>query len=132
MPKKSLIYSDLSKKQLDNLKEIYIQQKVSSMSNKELKNFVLQIITHQITDTIDKEEETEAWREMSDFFDDKFEAIAGHGNCLSLLLCWYRMILFCIKPRLQPGASPAAFACGTGVPRKLSNGVRAATPLFGA
>ena len=75
MPKKSFIYSDLSKKQLDNLKEIYIQQKVSSMSIKELKNFVQQIITHQITDTIDKEEETEAWREMSDFFDDQFETI---------------------------------------------------------
>ena len=45
------------------------------MSNEELKKFVLEIITHQITDTIDKEEEMEAWQEMSNFFGDEFEII---------------------------------------------------------
>ena len=73
MKKKSFIYSDLSKKQLENLKEFYIQKKVDSMSNQELKKYVLDIITHQIHDTIDKEEEMEAWREMSDFFREEFE-----------------------------------------------------------
>ena len=73
MKKKSFIYSDLSKKQLQILKEFYVQKKVESMSYKELKQFVLEIITHQINDTIDKEEEMEAWREMSDFFGDQFE-----------------------------------------------------------
>tara|TARA_Y100000816_G_C25883759_1_gene461118 strand:- start:320 stop:679 length:360 start_codon:yes stop_codon:yes gene_type:complete len=72
MKKKTFIYSDLSKKQLQKLKELYIQKKVSSMSNVELKEFVTQIIDHQINDTIDKEEETEAWREMSDFFGEEF------------------------------------------------------------
>ena len=75
MKKKSFIYSDLSKKQLDNLKEFYIQKKVESMSHQELKDYVLEIISHQINDTIDKEEEMEAWREMSDFFGDQFELI---------------------------------------------------------
>ena len=75
MKKKSFIYSDLSKKQLENLKEFYIQKKVESMSNQELKNYVLDIITHQIHDTIDKEEEMEAWREMSDFFGEQFAII---------------------------------------------------------
>ena len=75
MKKKSLIYSDLSKVQLSYLKEFYIEKKVNSMSHEELKKFVQEIITHQITDTIDKEEEMEAWREMSDFFDDEFEII---------------------------------------------------------
>ena len=75
MKKKSIIYSDLSKKQLENLKELYIQKKVESMSHIELKQFVLEIISHQINDTIDKEEEMEAWREMSDFFGEKFEII---------------------------------------------------------
>ena len=75
MKKKSLIYSDLSKKQLQQLKEFYIQKKVSSMDNKELREFVSEIITHQINDTIDKEEEMEAWREMSEFFGDQFEII---------------------------------------------------------
>ena len=75
MKNKTLIYSDLSKKQLQHLKEFYIQSKVNSMSNEELKEFVLEIISHQINDTIGKEEEIEAWREMSDFFGEKFEII---------------------------------------------------------
>ena len=73
MKKKSIIYSDLSKKQLENLKELYIQKKVESMSHQELKQYVLEIISHQINDTIGKEEEMEAWREMSEFFGEQFE-----------------------------------------------------------
>ena len=38
MKKKSFIYSDLSKKQLEKLKEFYIQKKVESMSHKSLNN----------------------------------------------------------------------------------------------
>ena len=73
MKKKSIVYIDLSKKQLQALKELYIQKKVESMSHQELKQYVLEIISHQINDTIGKEEEMEAWREMSDFFGEKFE-----------------------------------------------------------
>ena len=75
MKKKSFIYSDLSKQQLEKLKEFYIQKKVESMSHKELKEYVLEIISHQINDTIDKEEEMEAWREISDFFGEQFEVV---------------------------------------------------------
>ena len=75
MKKKSIIYSDLSKNQLEKLKELYIQKKVESMSHQELKQYVLEIISHQINDTIDKEEEMEAWREMSEFFGEQFEII---------------------------------------------------------
>ena len=75
MKKKSIIYSDLSKKQLEHLKELYIQKKVESMSHQELKQYVQDIISHQIKDTIDKEEEMEAWREMSDFFGEQFEIV---------------------------------------------------------
>ena len=75
MKKKSIIYSDLSKKQLEILKELYIQKKVESMSHEELKQYVLEIISHQINDTIGKEEEMEAWKEMSDFFGEQFEII---------------------------------------------------------
>ncbi len=73
MKKMTTIYSDLSKKQLEILKELYIQKKVESMSHQELKQYVLEIISHQINDTIGKEEEMEAWREMSDFFGEQFE-----------------------------------------------------------
>ena len=75
MKKKSFIYSDLSKKQLEKLKEFYIVKKVESMSQHELKQYVLEIISHQINDTIDKEEEIEAWSEMSDFFGEQFEMV---------------------------------------------------------
>ena len=73
MKKKTFFYSDLSKKQLEKLKEFYIQKKVESMSHQDLKQYVKEIISHQINDTIDKEEEMEAWREMSDFFGEQFE-----------------------------------------------------------
>ncbi|MBO6978235.1 MAG: hypothetical protein JJ837_02270 [Prochlorococcus marinus XMU1428] len=75
MKDKSFIYSDLSKKQLENLKEFYIQKKVESMSNQELKQYVLEIISHQINNTIGKEEEIEAWGEISDFFGEQFETV---------------------------------------------------------
>ncbi len=75
MKKKSLIYSDLTKKQLEKLKEFYVNKKVESMSHQELKKYVQEIIFHQVNDTIDKEEEMEAWREMSEFFGEQFEII---------------------------------------------------------
>ncbi len=75
MKKKSLIFSDLSKRQLEKLKEFYILRKVESMNHQELKQYVQEIISHQINDTIDKEEEIEAWREMSDFFGEQFEVV---------------------------------------------------------
>ena len=75
MKKNSITFSDLSKKQLQYLKEDYIQKKVKGMSHKELKEFVLEIISHQINDTIGKEEEMEAWKEMSSFYGDDFEII---------------------------------------------------------
>ena len=75
MEQKKYMYSDLSKKQLQNIKELYIQNKVNSMSDKELKEFALEIISHQIIETIGKEEEVEAWEEMSDFFGEEFEKI---------------------------------------------------------
>ena len=75
MKKKSITVNNLSKKQLEHLKELYIQQKVECMSHKELKEFVLEIISHQINDTIGKEEEMEAWMEMSKFYGDQFEII---------------------------------------------------------
>ena len=75
MKKKKFIYSDLSKKQLEHLKEFYIQQKVESMSHEDLQQFVLEIISQEINDTIDSEEEIEAWREMETFFGEQFEIV---------------------------------------------------------
>ncbi len=75
MKKQSITFADLSKKQLQHLKELYIQKKVECMSLKDLKEFVLEVVSHQINDTIGKEEEMEAWQEMSNFYGDQFEMI---------------------------------------------------------
>ena len=75
MKKKSITYADLSKKQLQHLKNLYVQKKVQSMSHKELTEFVQEMISHQINDTIGKEEEMEAWKEMFNFYGDQFEII---------------------------------------------------------
>ena len=45
------------------------------MIHKYLKEFVLVIITHHINNTIGKEEEMEAWREISSFYGDQFEIV---------------------------------------------------------
>tara|TARA_B100001989_G_scaffold68124_1_gene46238 strand:+ start:4441 stop:4800 length:360 start_codon:yes stop_codon:yes gene_type:complete len=75
MKKKSISYSDLSSKELESLKEYYIQKKIASMSHERLREFALEIISYQIKNTIGKEEEIEAWNEMSEFFTEEFEII---------------------------------------------------------
>ena len=45
------------------------------MSNKELKEFASEIISHQINNTIGKEEEIEAWEEMSNFFNEELKLL---------------------------------------------------------
>ena len=75
MKKKSLNYKHLSKQGLEKLKETYIEQKVKSMSQMALKEFVFESISHQIKDTIGHEEEEEAWSEMEYFFKEQFEFI---------------------------------------------------------
>ena len=75
MKQKTIKYTDLSKNQLQVLKDLYIQNKVECKSHKDLKDFVQEIITHQINDTIGEEEEVEAWTEMSNFYGNEFESI---------------------------------------------------------
>ena len=75
MTEKLITYVDLSKKQIQHLKEIYVQKKVNGMSHADLKSFVSEIISHQIHETIGHEEELEAWNEMSDYFGEQFEVI---------------------------------------------------------
>ena len=72
MSKKQIIYSDLSSKELELLKDIYIDLKVKSMNNDDLKNFAIENISLQIKSTIGNDEELEAWNEMEDFFKDEF------------------------------------------------------------
>ena len=73
MAKKNFNYSDLSPKELELLKDMYIDLKVKSMNNDDLKDFVIENISLQIKSTIGNDEELEAWQEMEEFFKDEFE-----------------------------------------------------------
>ena len=72
MAKKKINYSDLSSKELELLKDIYIDLKVKSMNINDLKDFAFENISLQIKNTIGNDEELEAWQEMEDFFKDEF------------------------------------------------------------
>ena len=75
MAKKKINYSDLSTKELGLLKDVYVDLKIKSMSNNDLKNFAFENISLQIKNTIGDDEELDAWQEMEDFFKDEFENI---------------------------------------------------------
>ncbi len=75
MAKKHIKYSDLSTQELELLKDKYIDLKVKSMNNNDLKNFVIENISLQIKNTIGNEEELEAWSEMEEFFKDEFNDV---------------------------------------------------------
>ena len=72
MAKQKINYSDLSNKELELLKDIYIDLKVKSMNINDLKGFAFENISLQVKNTIGNEEELEAWQEMEDFFKDEF------------------------------------------------------------
>ena len=75
MKKNKFNYSDFSKKELESLKEYYINEKVKSMKESELRQFAKEVISHQIKHTIGDEEEKEAWEEIENFFEGNFEFI---------------------------------------------------------
>ena len=75
MAKKQLNYKDLTAKELENLKDIYIDLKVKSMTNNDLKDFATENISLQIKSTIGNDEELEAWKEMEEFFKEELENI---------------------------------------------------------
>ena len=75
MKKNKFNYSDFSKKELENIKENYINEKIKSMNESELRQFAYEIVSHQVKNTIGDEEEKEAWEEIATFFGDNFEFI---------------------------------------------------------
>ena len=63
-----LTYKDLSNKELDTLKDMYISSRVNSMTERDLRDFVKEIIIDQIKGTVGNAEEREAWEEIKDHF----------------------------------------------------------------
>ena len=66
-----LTYKDLSKTELDTLKDIYISSRLERMSEGDLRRFVKEIFIDQIKGTVGNAEEKEAWEEMKDHFSDE-------------------------------------------------------------
>ena len=65
-------FTDLSDLELDKLKDLYVESRLSSMTEDEFKKFVRASIEDQIKGTVGKEEEKEAWLEMKEYFKDDF------------------------------------------------------------
>ena len=63
-----LTYKDLSEKELDTLKDMYISSRVNTMTESDLRKFVKEIIIDQIKGTVGNAEEREAWEEIKDHF----------------------------------------------------------------
>ena len=63
-----LTYKDLSKTELDALKDMYISSRVNTMTESDLRKFVKEIIIDQIKGTVGNAEEREAWEEIKDHF----------------------------------------------------------------
>ena len=67
-----LNYRDLSEKELDTLKDIYISSRVNGMTESDLRKFVKEIFIDQIKGTVGNAEEKEAWEEIKDYFLEDF------------------------------------------------------------
>ena len=63
-----LTYKDLSAKELESLKDVYISSRVNSMTEKDLRLFVKEVIIDQIKGTVGNAEEKEAWEEIKEHF----------------------------------------------------------------
>ncbi len=65
-------FKDLSKLELEDLKSIYIENRVNSMDEKSLRDYVKEVLQLQVTGTVGNEEEKEVWKEMKEFFKEEF------------------------------------------------------------
>ena len=63
-----ITYKDLSERELDTLKDMYISSRLNAMTESDLRKFVQEIIIDQIKGTVGNAEEKEAWEEIKDHF----------------------------------------------------------------
>ena len=66
-----LTYKDLTENELDALKDIYISSRLNSMTEKDLRLFVREIIIDQVKGTVGNAEEKEVWDEIKEQFKDE-------------------------------------------------------------
>ena len=75
MSNEDFTYKDLSKSQLEELKDTYVISRLNTMTEKDLRSFVKTVIEDQVKGTVGNEEEREAWNEMKDHFQQDFSMI---------------------------------------------------------
>ena len=73
MRKEEISFKDLTKAQLDALKDLYVDSRVESMSEVDLKKFAKEVLDLQVSGTVGNQEEREVWKEMKEHFDGNFE-----------------------------------------------------------
>ena len=73
MKDEAISFKDLTKAQLDSLKDLYIDSRVDSMSEIELRKFAKEVLELQVRGTVGNEEEREVWKEMKEHFEVNFE-----------------------------------------------------------
>ena len=73
MSKEEINYKDLTQKQLSSLKELYVDDRVTSMSEIDLRKFVREVLELQVRGTVGNEEEREVWKEMKEYFAGDFD-----------------------------------------------------------
>ncbi len=73
MKNEEISFKDLTKVQLEVFKEIYINSRVDSMTEQELRKFAKEVLDLQVRGTVGNEEEKEIWTEMKDYFGQDFE-----------------------------------------------------------
>ena len=66
-----LTYKDLSDFELDSLKDMYIESRLISMTENDLRKFVKEIIIDQVKGTVGNAEEKEVWDEIKEHFSDE-------------------------------------------------------------
>ena len=66
-----LTYKDLSDSELDSLKDMYIESRLISMTENDLRKFVKEIIIDQVKGTVGNAEEKEVWDEIKEHFSDE-------------------------------------------------------------
>tara|TARA_Y100001970_G_scaffold294233_1_gene448877 strand:+ start:1535 stop:1900 length:366 start_codon:yes stop_codon:yes gene_type:complete len=75
MIEEEITFRALTKEELEDLKEIYLSNKIDGMNMKELQTFVRDVLEHQVKSTVGDEEEKEVWEEMKLFFKNDFSEI---------------------------------------------------------
>ena len=73
MNKEEISFKDLTNSQLVALKELYIESRVQSMSEVDLRKFTREVLELSVMGTVGNEEEKEVWKEIKDHFQDDFD-----------------------------------------------------------